>query len=600
MSLTLVVVILLAVALLPSALNIPQSNPNTVPEYAPVPPDEDSSSEDGNLAALGQAGGSTLSRGGGQSAGVIPTGGGQKRSGKRCVGDPPRQSEDPMSPPCVAFFEGNNGGVTGKGITGDEITIVLYISGNFGYNNGSGGLDWAETRSICDVDKPPNSGGPSCYARAGGSGGSNTQRDHIYVQAARPLARHFNNRFQTYDRHGHVYIYWSDATSEEMRRAEAADIDARLKPFAVVDLTNTGGFQESFSEAVGRRKSMAFSTLPGLRASFFQRTAPYLWGFRPDIEHWANGYVGYACKKIAPFNVSHATGGRMRDGSDMNGKPRRYGFMSTSDPSQPGLRAFRAMAGERLKECRIDPVTEVFFPRSGSAVDTGGDSTYATKNVAQLQGADVTTILWFGGMESKTGQAADQIGYYPEIVIAGDGSLDGNTNSRFQHPQFWRNAWGYSTELRQDTFESSPQYQACREGDPSAPTTACNYATQIYRPLFMVFNAIQSAGPRLTVHAVDRGLHAIQRYVSSSPYVAACYYDPGDYTCVKDGMELWWDGDGTAPNGVAGCYRLVKGGLRFPAEEWPSKDEAFANPRDPCSGYEGGVIATVQAPSAPS
>ncbi|HET6910050.1 MAG TPA: hypothetical protein VFH54_11975 [Mycobacteriales bacterium] len=41
-----------------------------------------------------------------------------------CVGNPPRQILDPQSPPCVPFWNGNNGGATAVGVTGNQITIV--------------------------------------------------------------------------------------------------------------------------------------------------------------------------------------------------------------------------------------------------------------------------------------------------------------------------------------------------------------------------------------------------------------------------------------------------------------------------------------------
>src|SRR5256885_6473236 len=42
---------------------------------------------------------------------------------RRCIGDPPRQIEDPQSPPCVPYWSGDNGGATYKGVTRDEIRI---------------------------------------------------------------------------------------------------------------------------------------------------------------------------------------------------------------------------------------------------------------------------------------------------------------------------------------------------------------------------------------------------------------------------------------------------------------------------------------------
>src|SRR5688572_23523660 len=42
---------------------------------------------------------------------------------RRCVGDPPRQIEDPQSPPCVPYWSGDNGGATARGVTRDEIRV---------------------------------------------------------------------------------------------------------------------------------------------------------------------------------------------------------------------------------------------------------------------------------------------------------------------------------------------------------------------------------------------------------------------------------------------------------------------------------------------
>ncbi len=46
---------------------------------------------------------------------------------QRCFGDPPRQTEDPHSPPCVfKIFEGDNGGETAPGVNAAEIRIVIH------------------------------------------------------------------------------------------------------------------------------------------------------------------------------------------------------------------------------------------------------------------------------------------------------------------------------------------------------------------------------------------------------------------------------------------------------------------------------------------
>src|SRR5438067_8731834 len=63
---SLAVVVFLALVVLPSSLNLPQSNPQTTLEYAPVPPDNDKNPPppNGNLSSLGLAGSSSLTQGG--------------------------------------------------------------------------------------------------------------------------------------------------------------------------------------------------------------------------------------------------------------------------------------------------------------------------------------------------------------------------------------------------------------------------------------------------------------------------------------------------------------------------------------------------------
>ncbi|MCU1295622.1 MAG: hypothetical protein JWP08_4472, partial [Bryobacterales bacterium] len=45
---------------------------------------------------------------------------------KQCVGPPPlRQIEDPQSPPCIAYWKGDNGGATSKGVTRENVYIAV-------------------------------------------------------------------------------------------------------------------------------------------------------------------------------------------------------------------------------------------------------------------------------------------------------------------------------------------------------------------------------------------------------------------------------------------------------------------------------------------
>ena len=92
--------------------------------------------------------------------------------------------------------------------------------------------------------------------------------------------------------------------------------------------------------------------------------------------------------------------------------------------------------------------------------------------------------------------------------------------------------------------EDSPGYRAVKEGDPDADDNAVFSALDVYSDHFMLFQAIQVAGPKLTPEAIDEGFHAIPEKASVDPYIAAFFFDPGDYTSVKDSAEIWWDPNG--------------------------------------------------------
>lgn len=588
MTMTLVVVVLLAVAILPSALNIPQSNPNTVPEYAPVPPNEESqTSEQGNLAALGQAGGSNLSRSGGLPE-AIPTAAAERRSGKRCVGDPPRQAEDPMSPPCVAFFEGDNFGATYRGVTRDEVIAVVYMDAGFFANVGDG-AERTPNKGFCDVDSVPNSD-PACRS-------PDTGQDHAFVKMTRSFSRYFNERYQTYNRHIHYWIYWGVGGTAEAKTANAAEVYERFKPFATLDITFSAN-KHAYLEAMARRGVMQFPDPIGGGATDIQPNAyyakypPHLFGFFPDVEHWADLHATYLCSRVEGFPVSHAQGGVMSDGSEMNGNARRYGFLSLVSPNYPGIRRFWELVKPRLNACGIvpEPDADRTYSYNGAL---WGDAAYqeAANNVAAWRRADVTTILWLGGWADHHPQVMDQAQYYPEVVFAGNLNFDDAINARLFLPQkVWRNAWGTTWQVRVDSLETGHAYRACKEGDETLTRGNCDLARNFYLPHFMLARSIQAAGPRLTPARVDRGLHAYPKIASNSPYVAACFFDPGDYTCVKDSAELWWD-PAAQPESQSGngCYRLTAGGARYLAGEWPRSDDAFKPENAPCTdiGYGG-------------
>lgn len=596
--LALVLALLITVVVLPSALNVPQANPTTVLEYAPIPPEDDNPPppSEGALSSLGLGTSSSLTTAA-KKADVRPGpsrgGRGSKPVTKRCVGKPPRQTEDRNAPPCVPFFEGDNGGVTWQGVTADEITVLLYYS-TFLRENGESSPN---AGTYCDVDKPPDTE-PNCSGEATGE----ANIDISDVLAARALSRFFNERFQTYNRHVHFYVYWSSASSPAGRRSDAADNWARLKPFAVIDQAFFGGYTQAYAEAMAKRGIMVFGTFTALPNSYYRGLAPYVWSFWPDVEHGADQYVSYICQKIAPYKVRNAGDSKQID--KMNGKPRRYALMSTTDKNFQGLTYFAEIVKAGLQKCpnKLDIAEEVSYSRNQWNTDTHPDAAQqARTNIAKMRAAGVTTVLWLGGYETQHSLAAFDAKWFPEWVVAGDSMNDGIGNARDQQQEVWRHAWLTSNYLAEDKPAAAPGRQAFREAEPTGTQLQEDIANEFYALFFTLFKAIQVAGPHLQPGTVDQGQHAIARQASVSPYVAACWYDPGDYTCVKDAQEIWWDPDASDPEGdpqQRGCYRMVRAGKRYLAGGWEGTDaDVFSNRADPCNTVDPGGFINPYGPA---
>jgi hypothetical protein len=204
----------------------------------------------------------------------------------------------------------------------------------------------------------------------------------------------------------------------------------------------------------------------------------------------------------------------------------------------------------------------------------------------------VTTVLYLGGVEGRFTTSAASIGYYPEIVVAGSLDNDNNFVGQLQDQSVWKNAWAMTYHIRIASLQDSPGYRAYKEGDPTGDDNAGTEARDSYRDHFMLFQGIQVAGPRLSPASMDQGFHAIPAHSSNDPFEPALFFDPGDYTSLKDAAEEWWDPQGQSPPGGTpsrrpGCWRMTNQGNRYLAGHWPHGQTAFVNKTDPCTGYGG-------------
>ena len=538
----------LLASLLPSALRVPLSGPSASAELAPVPGKSDAAP--GDLSALGQPssgglGGETalgaLGRGGRGGLDAMPgnettpppdNGRGRNPSNKRCVGKPPRQTEDPLSPPCVAFFDGDNGGATAKGVTRDEIRLAFYS----GCSNGG-------PEQLTAVDE--NGSDP---------------------QAA--LLRFFNTRYQAYGRRVRAWTFTTPAcvnARPEEKRAAFDRLNQQVDPFVVVVV-------QAGDEALTQRAAEAgvWVNAGGAERRLFRANAPYLHNFLPDLEGYVEHIAEMLCAKLAGRPARYS--GNPLDTT----RTRRFGVLYGN--VRTGKRDALLVADEVRRRCG-DRAGEVSVP---ATVALGNEAT----NVARWIEEGVTTVVnLFGGSEPYHAAAADAAGWHPEWLWV-PGSTTNVGFRAFYSPAQMAHSFGLTADPRQpERKEEAHSYRAFREACPGCPEPPANMNGR-YQQLLLVFTGIQAAGPRLTVANIDRGLRAIPPHQSTDPFSPSAYYAPDDYTFVKDATVIRWDPKGQTADGV-GCWRYVEHGKRYRAEDWRTHpvDDDFDTAGWPCHGW---------------
>jgi hypothetical protein len=587
----------LAIFALPSALNLPQANPGQTVEYAPVPGDNGQAPPGGNVAGLGlgsdQSGPGSGTSGGGTGEGA-PGQGLQNQpppvSQKQCVGSPPRQTEDPLSPPCVAFFKGDNGGATWVGVTGTEINVVfrfLELQGD------------CRSGVVASNSCPPGSGfydmdKPSDYSQ------------YFLWDDLHNWEKYFNQAYQTYGRHVHFYAQNYGDTQDYVQNggyppskasAQAAEAWTTLHPFADVDRTNL--YSDTYTSYLVQHQGMSFGFISQQLASQY---AGHYWSYSPPLEYVAQDYATFVCTRvIGPGKVTFS-------GNNDTGSPRKYGLLLTDDPTAVDYRKVQDLAVQDMKSmCGFNPTDTKYFHYCCGYNITGPNSGWGTTNMAQFKAEGITTVIWPGGEESEDMIAADKLQWYPEWMLLGDGGLDGNLMSAEPTKEI-TNAWVASPITLQNTG-GQPVEPACLDAllqvNPSISRSgsdialACDgpYTGNEFDDIRQLFTGIQLAGPKLTPTNMDQGFHAIPAKPSTGPTQPACYYLPGDYTCVKDAVAEWFDTNTPeAASDSTGCWRMWRGGARFLPGHWPSGDVQDHTSADICNLFAGGLQAGIRPP----
>ena len=530
------------------ALTLNQQPPPAIAEFAPqavkqikeAPPEQ--SSDFGTGEGPGKclpdrpcatASGVGDKQGNVPGAGGVPTPGPSKPEGppkgrqRFCVGNPPRQTEDPQSPPCVAFWDPTpgNGGATARGVTADTITIGI---------------------TNYDAENPEN---------------------HFPAYEA-----FFNSRFEFYGRRlkfVKVQVNRGTAANEKA----GADLAKELGVFAVSadhDLT-------TYYKTLVEYGIIGVYRTPDYTDAQLRSFAPYLWGYNMSAEQLMARVSDWACTRLIGGVAKHAG---TSDSEDLSTKKRKFALIleRIGENSQLSVKPLE----NAFKACGADVALAVDVPYAE-------DNTLRANRVVDMKQAGVTTVVCLceeGNVGVGYHQTANVQRYEPEWVLTSYPQFNYFGHKLFNVPSQKEHTFGVNFQPMDRVAGDHPSVWALREGSgQSSATDANNVITHDiqYRGLLLLASGIQMAGPKLTPQTFAAGLQETAFPNPAHPIMAgAVGFGPGDFTMTNDGVEFWWNNDVGDPyrSSQPGGFCWVDGGRRRGLGEWPRQDRLFTGPCD--------------------
>lgn len=471
-----------------------------------------------------------------------------------CVGDPPRQSLDPLSPACVPFFGGDNGGVTDQGVTAHTVTLVLY--NDYGID-GDMNAPWApDDESL---------------------GHQALFQERDLIRTVKALVRHFEEEFQTYGRTVRIFADASSgglATPCSGRQGDAAKVQLNYEPFAAIALG--GGEMDCFAEYLADRFERPTFMYGGLVDAKLQAQHPgMIWSFMPTLQQEARASAGFLCRKLAGRPAIFT------DDIDLRGKTRRialiYPSRSQRGPEIPD--AGRALVDAVRARC------DLTFDAVETFVDAG--TVEAPNIMARFKRIHISTVICYcipvqtENAATKFQKSATALAYQPEWYWDSTVAM----NKAMWHQLFGdarQRSFGMSDFWRQPEMPEQ-FHQRAYSGQEPGTTSNTRFSWNIYHALLQAFTAVQVAGPALTTPHVAAGLreHAVSN--PSNPFTPLASYDGGD-AFVDSFTGWWWDPVGTPPGGREreGCMRMLNEGKAYTAGTWPRGHADLFAPSAPC------------------
>jgi hypothetical protein len=521
--------VLAAVAAL--ALPASQTPPPSIAEFAPQAQEQITDAPDAQTSESGEGPGSD---GGGPGTGTTTTLPSQQTTTtlppverprtNRCVGTPPRQTEDPQSPPCIAFFEGDNGGATSKGVTANEIRVVVPTSFTF----------------------------------------------------AEDMAAHFNTRYELYGRS--IRVIPLDKSGDMIADAIAADQEHDA--FASLLYGDAGGQESVYYDELARRGIVSANGNPSSAdEADLAAHHPFQWSYLPTYDVMARAKADWVCSSLKGKQAVHA-------GGQEQTRQRAFAVVRTVEPNGAGPDVTPLLAG--LDGCGIDvgEVLEMVRQSGDDAAGLRQAQDVVlklrTRGITSVICECHTQSSGFYLYPQSTSQ-----GYFPEWLFGTYMYQAEDTHVQlYADGAQMEHTFGHGWWSKQLPPEQSPWFAAIKEGEPAedfseagGPPFSYYDARFLYNSFLILASGIQLAGPNLTPDSFAKGLQ-LARFpnpgAGAAPHYQGTVSFAGDHSAIEDVAVVWaskgqrssWGG---APGAI--CYSLS--GTRYRLGRFPAETPVY-------------------------
>jgi len=533
------IAILVAIAAI--AVTTASSAPPALAEYAPQSIQQIKHAPPNQNGAFGNPGGAPVGAGtpsatpsASASAAAKPTAPPPEvpvDPGHHCVGDPPRQTFDTQSPPCVASWQGQNGGATTKGVTGTSIRI--YVPG------------WADA-------------------------------EHTHDRVVKDLETYFNQRFELYGRKFDLFPTAAGGSTMPSATGTCADIAAQAKWVAselVVFGALDNGSDSCWYDELGRDKVISTSGQTTLTKAEMVKLAPYLWSYPMPGEDVLNHTGQFICSQIGDGNATYSPDPVLQR------EKRVWGLIVSATQTQVPTPS--TVLEQQMAKCGLKIAKKVVL-QATSSDDQGQnqqDSTAwtqaASNAVLTMQRAGVTTLICACQLQAAAviSSNANSQGYRPEIVAE---RSDQNLLAAAWVPAERTAMVEVSSFPRQLVPAQTPFIQAIQEVDPGfcpcGESLSFLYADFAYEEMLLLASGVQMAGPHLTPQTFADALHRTVFPNPPSPLQEGrAGFANGSYSMVMDTVMAWFDNNAPSPLQAdpPGSWCYVDAGRRYLDGQWP-------------------------------